>query len=109
MPTAMIALIAVWPTRMTRFSWVKNDGDRTENIPMSTNRAINALSRKRRTPNDRPEESLALRGSLGGEALAEDSFMGKETIKRFPLVFRGMVVLLACTRRENERFFRYPI
>ena len=40
---------------MIRFSWVKNDGDRTENIPISTNKAINALSRKRRTPNERPD------------------------------------------------------
>src|SRR3984893_4754293 len=55
MPRAMIALIAVCPTRMIRFCWVKNDGERTEKMPSNTNKAIKALNRKSRTPRDKPE------------------------------------------------------
>ena len=55
MPTAMIALIAVCPTRMIRFCWVKNAGESTEKIPIRTNNAIKALNRKRSTPRDKPD------------------------------------------------------
>src|ERR1700736_2917612 len=68
MPRAMIALIAVCPTRMIRFCWVKNAGERTEKIPSRTNKAIKALNRKRRTPSDKPEGLLGCRPSgPGGE------------------------------------------
>ena len=55
-PIAMIALIAVWPTRMIRFSRVKNEGERIEKMKIRTPNAINALSRKRNTPSDKPED-----------------------------------------------------
>src|SRR5580693_9203711 len=64
MPTAMIALIAVCPTRMIRFCWVKNAGDSTEKIPSKTNNAINALNRNRNTPRDKPD-GLAKSGPAG--------------------------------------------
>src|SRR6516164_5847645 len=64
MPTAMIALMAVWPTRMIRFCSVKNDGESIEKTPINTNNAINALNRKSKTPKDRPE-------GLAGTAAAE--------------------------------------
>src|SRR6516164_1314731 len=65
MPTAMIALMAVWPTRMIRFCAVKKDGESIEKTPISTNKAINALNRKSRTPRDKPD-------GLAGKAAAED-------------------------------------
>src|ERR1700733_8793496 len=65
MPKAMMALIAVCPTRMIRFCWVKNAGESTEKIPSKTNKAIKALNRKRRTPRDKPEGLVRL--ALGAE------------------------------------------
>jgi hypothetical protein len=65
MPIAMIALIAVWPTRMIRFSRVKKEGERIEKIKTRIPNAINALSRKRNTPRDKPED-------LGSVEIAAD-------------------------------------
>src|ERR1700733_12903604 len=80
-PTAMIALIAVCPTRMIRFCWVKNAGESTEKIPSKTNKAIKALNRKRRTPSDKPEGLLL---SRPGE---EVSVVGIGRAKGWPAYF----------------------
>ena len=54
-PTAMMALIAVWPTRMMRFSSVKKEGVRTEKTATKIKSAINARNRNSSTPNESPE------------------------------------------------------
>jgi hypothetical protein len=65
-PTAMMALMAVWPTKMIRLARVKNDGERMEKIAIKTNKAIRARSRKSRTPNDKPDGFLGIAAAEEG-------------------------------------------
>src|SRR3984893_11266065 len=65
MPTAMMALIAVCPTRMMRFCSVKKAGVSTQKTPIRTKSAINARKRNSRTPNESPN-ALERTGGAGG-------------------------------------------
>src|ERR1700683_1456727 len=70
-PTAMIALMAVWPTKMMRFCCVKKEGVSKEKTPIRTKSAISARKRNRRTPNESPN-ALDPTGGVGvGVAEAE--------------------------------------
>jgi hypothetical protein len=103
MPTAMIALMAVCPTRMMRFSLVKKDGERTEKIPTRTNRAINALSRKRRTPNERRDNPEASAGRAGDGELARVLLIGQAS----GVLSRRVIGLRSRARRKDQRLFRH--
>jgi hypothetical protein len=71
-PTAIIAVMAVWPTRIIRFSSVKNDFESTEKIPISTKSAMSALSLKSKTPRNKPDDLLgsAAEGETGDAGAA---------------------------------------
>ena len=102
MPTAMIALIAVCPTRMIRFCWVKNAGESTEKIPSKTNKAIKALNRKRSTPKDKPDgldEDWASGGSEGRR------HYGNRFCGLFRLVCGQMFGLLPRAGGQDQSFF----
>src|ERR1700675_1957195 len=97
MPTAMIALIAVCPTRIIKFCWVKNAGESTEKIPSKTNKAIKALRRKRSTPRDNPEDLLRT-GSAGEVRVVGIGVTGLHLILMGP---RGSGALSAGARRRR--------
>ena len=79
---------------------MKNEGDRTENIPINTNKAINALSLKSRTPNERLEASETLPGAAGVGAW-EEAFHVAVTIERFMRWSDRMIRLLPRAGCEN--------
>src|SRR5215469_2074258 len=82
MPTAMIALIAVWPTRMIRFCSVKKDGESIEKTPINTNSAISALNLKSSTPRDKPD-------GLADTAAAEEDVGMRLSLCRLIWLVRG--------------------
>src|ERR1700722_11659670 len=101
MPTAMIALIAVCPTRMIRFCSVKNAGESREKIPSKTNKAIKARNRKSRTPKDKPDGlvRIGLEGEVSTVGIGESAF---GLIRQ---VDRRLLSLWSGPGSQDQRFF----